>query len=102
MIINSILIITIMSVVATAFVFFINKMTSLPLSFAGTFNIICYAATPFLLGQLPLSTIQSKSNTLASVIFYLAAFISIVLVYAGCRNIKREFYTRKDDNNEQQ
>jgi Protein of unknown function (DUF1189) len=75
-------------VMLVVLVFFgITKMLAKRFAFTWTFNIVCYAATPFMLALIPLSGVTSKSTHMA--VLVPAIILSSSLIYAATRQVAR-------------
>ena len=86
-IISGLLITTIGLMLAVIIFFGITKMLDNRFRFTWTFNIVCYAATPFILAMIPLSGIMAKTTYMAVLIP--AIILSSSLVYAATRQVAR-------------
>ena len=82
------LLFTTIGLVLVVVVFFgITKMLDNRFAFTWTFNIVCYAATPFILAMIPLSGIMSKTTFIAVLIP--AVVLSSSLIYAATKQVAR-------------
>jgi len=86
-VLHSILVFTLLVFLFAGIIYLVIKIRIRSFRFLWIFNIVCYAATPFLLAQLPLSAI--KSQTIQQAVFLLAVFLSASLVYAGFRAVRQ-------------
>lgn len=86
-IISGLLVTTVGLMLAVIIFFGITKMLDNRFRFTWTFNIVCYAATPFILAMIPLSGVMPKTTYLAVLIP--AIILSSSLVYAATRQVAR-------------